>query len=75
MSRTCIINEGQQMDPTLHRVTTKEAEETKGTTKQKMARQHSKEGGNHLEQECIRQKTMEDTDGGLHPTLDRQSLS
>ena len=34
-------------------------EEIKGTIKQKMARRHSKEGGNHLEQESIRQKTME----------------
>ena len=32
-----------------------------------MARRHSKEGGNHLEQVSYRQKTMEGTDGGLHP--------
>ena len=38
-----------------------------------MARQHSKEGGNHLE---IRkqQRTMEGTDGGLYPAVDGQSL-
>ena len=52
----------------------KEREEIKGTTKQEMARRHNKEGGNHLEQESNRQKTMEDTDGGLHPAVDGQSL-
>ena len=62
------------MDQTLHRVATKEREEIKRTTKQKMARRHNKEGGNHLEQESNRQKAMEDTDGGLHPAMDRQSL-
>ena len=41
---------------------------------QKMARRHIKEGGNHLEQESYRQKTMEGTDGGLHPAVDGQSL-
>ena len=46
------------MDQTLHRVATKEREEVKGTTK-KMARRHSKEGGNHLEQESNRQRTIE----------------
>ena len=49
----------------LHRMATKEKEEIKGTTK---------EGGNHLEQESNRQRTMEGTDGGLHPAVDRQSL-
>ena len=43
------------MDQTLHRVATKEREEIKRTTKQKMARQHNKEGGKHLEQESNRQ--------------------
>ena len=33
-----IINEGQYVDQTLHRVATKEREEIKRTTKQKMAR-------------------------------------
>ena len=37
-------------------------------------RRHNKEGGNHLEQESNRQKTMEGTDGGLHPAVDGQSL-
>ena len=60
-------NEGQQVDQTLHRVATKEREEIKGTTTQKMARRRNKEGGNHLEQESSRQKTMKDIDGGLHP--------
>ena len=52
----------------------KEREEIKGTTKQKMARRHNKVGGNHLDQESNRQKAMEDTDGGLHPAVDGQSL-
>ena len=58
----------------LHRVTTKEREEIKETTKQKMARRHSKEGGDHLEQESNRQKTMEGNDGGLHSAMYGQSL-
>ena len=33
------------MDQTLHRVSTMEREEMKGTTKQKMARRHNREGG------------------------------
>ena len=51
----------------------KERDEINRTTMQKMARRHSKEGGNHLEQERNRQKTMEDIDGGLHPAVDGQS--
>ena len=39
-----------------------------------VARRHNKEGGNHLEQESNRQRTMEDIDGGLHPVVDGQSL-
>ena len=62
------------MDQTLHRVATKEREEIKRTTKQKMARRHNKERGDHLEQECNRQKTMEDIDGRLHPAVGGQSL-
>ena len=62
------------MDQTLHRMATKLREEIKRTTKQKMARRHNKEGGNHLEQESNRQKTVEDIDGGLHPAVDGQSL-
>ena len=62
------------MDQMLHRVATKEREEIKRTTKQKMARRHNKEGGNHLDQESNRQKTMADIDGGLHPAVDGQSL-
>ena len=58
----------------LCRVVTKEREEIKRTTKQKMARRRNKEGGNHLEQESNRQKTMEDIEGGLHPAVDEQSL-
>ena len=59
----------------MHRVATKEREEIKGTTKQKMARRHNMEGGNHLEQESNRKRTMEGIDGGLHPAVDGQSLS
>ena len=62
------------MDQALHRVATKEREEIKRTTKQKMARRHNREGGNHLNQENNRQTTMEGIDGGLHPAVDRQSL-
>ena len=62
------------MDQTLRRVATKEREEIKKATKQKMTRRHNKEGANHLEQESNRQKTMEDIDGGLHPAVDGQSL-
>ena len=62
------------MEQPLHRVATKEREEIKRTTIQKMARRHNKEVGNHLEQERNRQKAMEDIDGGLHPAVDGQSL-
>ena len=61
------------MDQTLHTMAVKEREEIKRTTKQKMARRHNKEGGNHLDQESNRQRTVGD-DGGLHPTVDGQSL-
>ena len=54
---------------------TKEREEIKGTTKQKMTRRHNNEGGDLLEQESNRQKTMEGIDGGLHPAVDGQSLA
>ena len=63
----------RQVDQTLHRVATKEREEIKRTTKQKMSGRHNKEGGNHLDQESNRKKTMEDIDGGLHPAVDGQS--
>ena len=58
----------------LHRGATKEREEIKRTTKQKMARRHNRERGNYLDQESNKQKTMEDTDGGLRPAVDEQSL-
>ena len=74
MGRTYSRNEGQWVDQTLHRVATKEREEIKRTTMQRMARQHNKEGGNNLDQESNRQKTMKDIDGGLHPAVDGQSL-
>ena len=47
------------MEQTLHIVATYKRADIKGMTKQKMARRHSKEGGSHLEQESIRQQTME----------------
>ena len=56
----------------MHTVATKEREEMKGTTKQ-MARRHSRERGNHLEQESNRQKAMEVIDVGLHLAMDGQS--
>ena len=58
------------MDQKLHTVATMEMEEIKRTTKQKMVKRHNKEGGNHLDKESNRQKTMEDTDEGLHPAED-----
>ena len=58
----------------MHRVATKEREEIKRTTMQKTARRHNKEGGNHLEQESNRQRTMEGIDGGLYSVVDGQSL-
>ena len=75
MGWTYSKNEGQKVDQTLHRVATKEREEIKRTAKQKMARRQNKEGGNHLKQKSNRQKTMEDSDGGLHPAVDEQNLS
>ena len=58
----------------MHRVAAKEREEVERTTKQKMARWHNREGGNHLDWESNRQTKMEDIDGGLHPAVDGQSL-
>ena len=58
----------------MHRVAAKEREEVERTTKQKMARWHNREGGNHLDKESNRQTKMEDIDGGLHPAVDGQSL-
>ena len=58
----------------MHRVATKESKELKGTTKQKMARRHSKEGGNYLEQESSTQWTTGNIDGGLLSVVDGNSL-
>ena len=44
MGRAYRKNEGQQANQTLLRKATKEKEEIKRTTKQKMARRHNKEG-------------------------------
>ena len=62
MSRPYSKNEGQYVDQMLHRVATKEREEIKRTTTQKMSRRHNKEGRNHLDQESNTQTTMEDID-------------
>ena len=74
MVRTYSKN-GQQVDQTLHGVATKEREEIKRTTRQKMARRQNKEGGNHLEQESSRRRAMEYIDGGLHPAVNGTKLS
>ena len=57
------------MGQVLHRVANKER-----TTKQKVTRWQSKEEGNNLQQDSIRQITMGSIDGGLHPALDGQRL-
>ena len=62
------------MDYTLHRVATKEREEIKRTTMQKMVGRYNKERRNHLDQESNRQKAMEDIDGGIQLAVDGQSL-
>ena len=74
IGRTYSKNERQKVNQTLHGVATKEREDIKRTTKQKMARRHNKEGSDHLQQESNRQRTKEGTDGGLHPAVDGQSL-
>ena len=56
----------------LHRVATKEREEIKRTTKQKMARQQRRREPPGLGKQQT--GTMEDIDGGLHPAADGQSL-
>ena len=73
MGRTYSKNTGQWVNQTLHTVLTKEREEKKRRTMQKMARRHNKGRGNHLEPKGNRQRTMEDIDGGLHPAVDGQS--
>ena len=62
-------------DQALHRVTTKDREMIKWVTKENMTSPHSKEGGNPLEQDSIRQTTVKNIDGGLHPAMDWQSPS
>ena len=47
----------------------KEKEEIKRTTMQKMARQHNKEGGNHMKQESNRQKTSSSRSSDGNPSL------
>ena len=61
------------MDQTLYRVATRKREEIKGMAKQKTA--DDNEGGNHLGQDNIEQKTMEGIDEGLNPVVDGQSES
>ena len=60
------------MDQTLHRVATKEERDQKND--QAEDGKTTREGGNHLEQESNRQRTMEDIVGGLHPRVDGQSI-
>ena len=67
-------NEGQYVDQTLHRVATKEREEIKGTTMQKMARRHNEEGTTWNRKATDRKQCPEGIDGGLHPAVDGQSL-
>ena len=43
------MKDNTRVDQALHRVATKEREEIKGTTKQKMARRHNGEVGIHLD--------------------------
>ena len=62
------------MDQTLHRVAAKEREEIKRTTMQKMARRPSREGGEPPGPGKQQTDDNEDTDGGLHPAVDGQSL-
>ena len=73
MGRTYSKNKEQYVDQTPHGVASKERAEIKSTTKHKMAR-HNKEGGNRLDQDSNRQKTMEAIDAVLHPTVDGQNL-
>ena len=49
VSHIARMKDNNYVDQTLHRVATKEREEIKRTTKQKMARRHNREGGNHLD--------------------------
>ena len=49
MGRSYSKIKGQKVDKAMHRVAAKEREEVERTTKQKMARWHNREGGNHLD--------------------------
>ena len=58
MTLFCLLSRRNQQiirrkTQTPHRVVNKERDKMKGRTKQKMARGHSKEGGNHLEQKIL----------------------
>ena len=70
MGKTYSKNEGQQMDETLPRVATKERKEIK----LKMARQHSKEGGNHLEQESNRRQWKVLMEGYILQWMDKAKV-
>ena len=59
-----------KVDQTLHRMTTKERKDIKGTIKQKLARWHIA----RKDETGKRQRTIEGVDGGLHPVVDGQSL-
>ena len=53
---------------------TQEREKIKRMNKRKTARWHGK-GENHLEQDSVRQATIDGTDGGLYIAVDGQGLS
>ena len=57
------------------RIDNPEEEQDGGGDQSEGAGKHTTEGGNHLEQNSILQKTVEGIDGGLHPALDGQSSS
>ena len=65
----------QHVEEVLHRVATMEREQIKRTTKEKVATRHSKERGYPLEQESIKQTTIQGIEGMQHPTVDGQSQS
>ena len=62
------------MDDMLHRVATKEREEIKGMTKQKMARSRSKGGRNHLEQDSIRQQCKALMEGYIQQWMNKAQV-
>ena len=64
--------ERQQTDQAVHRLATQERDKIQRTTQQRAVGGLSNEGGNHLEQDSTGQTTVEGSDGGLHPAVDRR---